>query len=389
MAEAQAALEWALSRWSIAVQLGIVLVLALLFSLAWFSTRRTVLLTWTLAWFSDVLALSSVLGIALLLARLSLPEMMVLYLVYSATKFLFVLLLALGLHQYRRAPAAMGRSAWNRLLLGAAAWTVLVALIADTPVRVQTLTYGGAALVLVAGSLPSLGPRNPMGSRIAGTTLLVEGLVFLHHCVVLLPSFWGGTTPAYMSRISFLDSIVEFLVGLGCILALGLRAMEEGREAERRVEASERTLRSLVDADPLTGLWNRRRLRRFVDGTPEGGTVFFIDVDRFKAVNDSWGHATGDACLVRVAEAMRTVFRSTDGLFRVGGDEFLVVAPGMGASEASRRAREFRELLARADERGIALSVSVGTAPFGDGVRLDEAMAAADAAMYREKSRLS
>ncbi len=387
MTEVQSALDVALSRWSILVQLGIVLVLASLSLLTWITTRRTVVLTWTLAWMSDAAALASVFCIALLQAGLDQPGVFALYMAYTTAKVLFAFLLALGLYQYRRIPAAMGRPVRNWGVLGVIAWSAGVLLVARSPVQVQALTYVAVSVILLGTALPALQRRNALGARVVGASFLVHGALFVHHAVVLLPAFWGGPVPVYMSRISFVDAIAEFLVGLGCVLAMGLRALEEARDANRRMEASERTIRSLVDADPLTGLWNRRRLRVFVDGAPEGGAVLFIDVDRFKSINDSWGHATGDICLIRVATAMRKVFRTTDGLFRMGGDEFLVVAPGMGPTEAGRRAEELKEILGTADDRGIALSVSVGIAPFGDGVRLDEAMAAADAAMYRDKSR--
>ncbi len=386
MTEVQSAVDAALSRWSILVQLGIVAVLATLSTLTWLSTRRAVVLTWTLAWISDTAALTCVLGITLLHEGLENTGVFILYMGYTTAKMLFAFLLALGLFQYRRVPAAMGRTAVRGGLLGIAAWSVAVCLAASEPVHIQALTYVGVSLLLVGAALPALGRSATPGARVVAAALLFHGALFLHHAAVLAPTFWGGTAPTYMSRISFVDAISEFLVGLACVLAMGLRALEEARAANRRMEASEQTIRRLVDADPLTGLWNRRRLRPFVEAAGEGGMVFFIDVDRFKAINDSWGHATGDACLLRVAATMEQVFRTTDGLFRIGGDEFLVVAPGMDPEEAARRARELREHLAKTDERGIALSVSVGTAPFGGDLRFDEAMAQADAAMYRAKA---
>lgn len=384
--EVQQLVEAALSRWSILVQLGVVVVLTVLFFAAWAITRRRVLATWMLAWTLDSVALSSVLVIAVFAINFPVEEVFRLYVFYSSAKFLFVLVLALGLFQYRRVPISMARGVPGWLALTGLAWGILVVSFCGTVVEVQAVTYSAVALVLIASGAPAIRSGNSPGARVAGLVFLLHGLLFLHHFAVLVPTFWGQAIPAYMSRISFLDAVSEFLVGLGCILAMGLRAVGEAEEANLRLEASERALRGLVDADPLTGLFNRRRLRPFVDAVPGAGIVLFLDVDKFKSINDSWGHATGDSCLRRVAESLRQVVRPSDGLFRLGGDEFLVVAPGISVSDGFVRVQKLREILAQPDDQGIALAVSAGLAQFGGGVPLDEAMALADAAMYQDKA---
>jgi diguanylate cyclase (GGDEF)-like protein len=114
--------------------------------------------------------------------------------------------------------------------------------------------------------------------------------------------------------------------------------------------------------------------------------VIYIDVDRFKTINDRWGHATGDTCLVRVATALRTVFRAEDGLFRIGGDEFLVVAPGLEPEDALERIARLRTIIGRSQGGNPAITVSVGVSKFGSEVPMDQALALADAAMYEEKA---
>lgn len=93
--------------------------------------------------------------------------------------------------------------------------------------------------------------------------------------------------------------------------------------------------------DPLTGLFNRRyamhHLARIVDASREGGrayAVLLIDLDHFKAVNDTHGHASGDAVLVAVAERLRENLRGKDLVARIGGEEFLVAMPDTGLDEA-------------------------------------------------------
>ncbi|MCK5878337.1 MAG: GGDEF domain-containing protein, partial [Holophagae bacterium] len=215
----------------------------------------------------------------------------------------------------------------------------------------------------------------------------IDAAWFLHHGLVILPALWGAEIPAYMSHISFVDAISEFTVGLACLLAAGLRAMDEMWEANKKLEASQQALRNLVDADPLTGLYNRRKFRGFMgDISDSTGILIFMDVDRFKSVNDNWGHVAGDLSLRRVADEMRSVFRAKDGLFRMGGDEFLAVAFGLSREDAKERIIRLRTLLEVPDENGIPIYISAGISEFGGDSPLDEALAMADSAMYEDKS---
>ena len=110
--------------------------------------------------------------------------------------------------------------------------------------------------------------------------------------------------------------------------------------------------------DPLTGMLNRKALasrvaeleqQSLVSGEPIGLVVG--DLDRFKEVNDSCGHATGDAVLKEVAYAMRKELRAFDLAYRLGGEEFLVVLPGADATPAERLAERLREFIAGVVQR--------------------------------------
>jgi diguanylate cyclase (GGDEF)-like protein len=150
--------------------------------------------------------------------------------------------------------------------------------------------------------------------------------------------------------------------------------------------------------DPLTGLANREllmdRLDQALSRTARAGTstvVLFCDLDRFKEVNDSLGHETGDQVLMTVAERLRKAVRPTDTVARLGGDEFVVVAEGLVTDADQRRlADRVRVALARPTRVGahiVPTGASIGVAvsrPEDDARSL---LREADAAMYRAKAR--
>ncbi len=381
-----AALEVALTRWSIGVQAGIVTVLVVVFGFAWFTTRRRVALSWAVAWCLDAVALSAVFFIAWKWGVLSNTGIHLLYVVYGVSKSLFALFLLVGLLQYRRFTLMLGRPFRYWTIVGTLVWGAFLLVVCQDPVDVQLAVYVLVGCSFLTVSLHTLWFARRKGSRMVGTVLLIHGTLFIHHAVSLLPSLWGGEIPAFMSHVSFVDAVSEFLVGLGCVMAVGWRIIDEIAVAHRNLENAHRALRDLVDIDPLTGLANRRKLRDYVDGLKEQqGTLVYLDLDQFKMINDGWGHAAGDDCLCRVAHALRKAFRPEDGLFRIGGDEFLVIIPRLPEIDARTRIQRLRDMLAMPDERGIPMHVSVGIASFGEQVSLEDALEKADSAMYRDK----
>ena len=149
--------------------------------------------------------------------------------------------------------------------------------------------------------------------------------------------------------------------------------------------------------DPLTGLYNQRYLRRHLVGLVESGqsrqlSVLMIDVDFFKRVNDTHGHATGDKALRLIAETLRANTRVFDSLARYGGEEFVVVMPGADrddallAAERLRAAVELAEFVGPAGQR-VPLTVSVGVGcSTGAPVSPEALLHAADTALYTAKA---
>ncbi len=114
-----------------------------------------------------------------------------------------------------------------------------------------------------------------------------------------------------------------------------------------------------------------------------------LDVDRFKRVNDSLGHAAGDRALADIAEVLLARARETDVVARIGGDEFALVLPGCDVTEALAVADEVSGAVRGCSLDGDSpeISVSIGVATFGEGRRLsyETVLARADAAMYTAK----
>ena len=158
-----------------------------------------------------------------------------------------------------------------------------------------------------------------------------------------------------------------------------------------------RALRLAAETDPMTGLYNKTHTQQVLSGLcgSVAGTLMMVDLDSFKLVNDLYGHDTGDRVLIRFAEILRGVIRSSDIAGRVGGDEFILFCRDIGQEEViagkTRRINEFllsyaRELLGK--DMTIPLGASIGAVVTPDeGTDFWELYKKADKALYRVKRR--
>ena len=150
--------------------------------------------------------------------------------------------------------------------------------------------------------------------------------------------------------------------------------------------------------DPVTGLYNGRYLRGYLEHEinraarrGEQLSVLGMDLESFKAINDSFGHSRGDTVLRDAATVFQRQLRDYDLVVRNGGDEFVVVLPGTPASEAVRTALRIQKAIENYAQRNLAdsparLGVSVGVATYpDDALDIDALLARADSAMYRDK----
>jgi diguanylate cyclase (GGDEF)-like protein len=174
-----------------------------------------------------------------------------------------------------------------------------------------------------------------------------------------------------------------------------LRSGRRILDLQAQLLAAREELREQATRDALTGVWNRYSIleilcRDLARAAREGGHVgiALMDLDHFKAVNDTYGHLAGDAVLQQAARRVEGAVRTYDAIGRYGGEEFLAVLPGCREADAVALAERMRHALAaepaRLEERELRMSASFGVAS-APGGRFEDMIHAADEALYRAK----
>jgi diguanylate cyclase len=193
---------------------------------------------------------------------------------------------------------------------------------------------------------------------------------------------------------SYLDLVLQMLLGYGMVVMLMEDAKREVDAAHAELEVAHDELRRATHYDALTGALNRRAFQEGVGldvARASFGSVAVIDLDNLKAVNDRFGHTAGDQLIRHLVAVLRDELDSTDRLYRWGGDEFLIVVPGVKAVDAAERLeraiQSARPLLSTAAPEPVPVLASVGAAGFGGAEDLHSAIERADAEMYRRKQR--
>jgi diguanylate cyclase (GGDEF)-like protein len=340
-------------------------------------------------WLMLFLALVSLfLGLDLVLPYANFP--------YQVFKILYFVAVAVAADRMQH-EVPLSRPMWTALLLGIPVSAAIVLFAGSGSLFFAIhMTIGAVAWIFIAAMI--IRSRAPgLGKRFAGTlavlTFLVHGLYVAFFGISALHR---DETYPFLQYTGFYDLFLEMLFGIGLIIW----AMEDTERKlinihARAVDDTQRSKRR-AQIDPLTEAHNRfflDEIRASLMREPAGGSIVLIDVDGLKEINDSEGHEEGDKAIWTISQATKKLIRGDDYLIRWGGDEFLVVLPGMDEEVAKKR---FYMLPAKIDEvrqspRSAArsykkfLSASVGVTPFSSRVPFDMAIEMADRHMYERK----
>ncbi len=236
-----------------------------------------------------------------------------------------------------------------------------------------------------------------LGKQFAGALALLTLLVHLTYVVYFsLSAANHNESYPFLAYTGFYDLFLEMFFGIGLIIW----AMEDTERKlttvhARAIDDTQRSKRR-AQMDPLTDAYNRfflDEIRPALMRETAGGSIVLIDVDGLKTINDNDGHEEGDKAIWTAAQAIKKLIRGDDYLIRWGGDEFLVVLPGMDEDVAKKR---FYMLPAKIDEVKQSprtsqrayrkfLAASVGVTPFSTRVPFDMAVEMADRHMYERK----
>ncbi len=246
------------------------------------------------------------------------------------------------------------------------------------------ITGGIRGFFFVAYAIPICGGIMRFGLKagIAGyaVALALTGLLYFINTIISPPAPPSIPRPITITAGMGTLAFVAWMVG---ILA------EQERKLRDKVYLSSIT-------DHLSGLYNSSYLKARIEEEIVRGqrenlkfTLSFIDLDNFKSVNDKYSHLVGDKVLKQVASILANNTRKSDVLARYGGDEFVLLMPGMEIEQGKRVMKRIEDMVAASTfTEGINISISSGTVVFpGDGDNLDNLLTIADRRMYEKKGK--
>jgi diguanylate cyclase (GGDEF)-like protein len=238
----------------------------------------------------------------------------------------------------------------------------------------------------------ALANRNPDSARLQGAE--VESLAAVRRAMAIVTREIHARTLEQIRLAEARRVTVKWLLAGTIVVLVGL--VVAFAQSQRRARADRARIEQLAHFDRLTGLPNRSLLDdrlghavQIAARQAEPLAVLLFDLDGFKAVNDTLGHAAGDALLAQVGARSRECMRASDTVGRLGGDEFLAILPATGADGARAAAAKLLETLSRPyalDRETAVIGVSIGGAFHpADGLTPDALTHAADVALYRAK----
>ena len=363
------------------------LLVAALLSLLYFYRRRPYILCWVAGWV--------LIGASRLLAAREFPGERMSLTAYGLSQCLAIvgaLVFVLSADAYRTR-LSLGRN-HALILLPLLIWFGLA------PLALGAVAVFAPGHLLAAGGLAAAGVahlRLLRDTRLVGAAVVGSMMLLLAVSSAWVALGADGPAGAGLERQTFVSLALYLVTALGMQLMTFEDMTYELRLTNKRLESAQGELRQLVTTDPLTGCRNRRFFDEIIGREIERHrryhiplSLLFVDVDRFKAINDSLGHEAGDRVLQRVAVFLVRNVREADYVFRWGGDEFLILI-SCREEEAVRKAYDLQKAFEESSEAaslpaGVGLSVGCAEVP-PTATEIMAIVKIADDRMYLDKRR--
>lgn len=317
--------------------------------------------------------------------------------IYLAGKMAFILFLVAGFLFYAGISRSVARPRY--LLPASVAYASLAYLFSQG--TLPTMIWQGipavalfsiAAVVMARISVR----RRTLGSQLSSTMFGVMAILWLIYTIGFAPQLRPllpevtGVLMIIARNNAYFDLATHMLLAFGMVLILLEDAKREVDAAHIKLDRAHKRLRDQSLRDALTSCLNRRAFteRAGLELVEIGGAVVVADLDNLKEVNDGHGHQAGDELLKYFAATLRDELRAADSLYRWGGDEFLLVLPEGDADSVRPRLMAHLKKAAScelSDGKTVTLEVSIGAADFRNGGDFEQAIHAADSAMYQQK----
>jgi diguanylate cyclase (GGDEF)-like protein len=375
------------------IQWGGVAIVTILSFLMGQSARRRFLEYWTLGWTFLMLGLTS------LLLSQSLPfTPRLLSSFFFFGEYAFAYLFLVGCWNLADDYRLDART--RMLLVPAVLWSAVLPYLSED---FRTLMVPHAAIMCVFWILgyralkPARLIEHSAGLRVLSVALVMLTLNFAQYVVVFGCKALGAFPLSidYLTYWSLYELLLEMVLAFGTAIVLMEHVCRQLEGKNDELTAVSAHLQTLAEQDPLTQALNRYAFSSFLQknrgepAKPVHGCVALVDVDDFKTINDTLGHAAGDAAIRAVARTIRSIIRADDLLFRWGGDEFLVLLVGLSEKEGRARMARLNSALGNATmsdpDQPIDLRVSYGVAAFDEAGILEQTVDRADREMYENK----
>lgn len=250
----------------------------------------------------------------------------------------------------------------------------------------RTVLVSGGAVVMIALLVHQLLQTRLTSLRFSASFMLVAFISFGTFLLLRVTSLLLDPPQAAVSNSRLQSATYLMMFAFSFFWSIGFILM-----------VSQRLRNDLMDmatTDVLTRIPNRRATQLFLEKElsriqrrEDVFSILLIDIDRFKQVNDRWGHSTGDDVLVRTAAIFQSMIRKADWVGRWGGEEFLIVVPGSVdvITLAERVRSEVSNVVFKAGERSFGITISIGIASANHMDQIDEILRKADDALYQAK----